>query len=154
AAWVSPMLVIGIGTGLPWGLMDGLSVSVVPKARAGMATGIFSTTRVAGEGIALAIVTAMSSSLVARQLAQAVPQASAEQTAQAAQYLSAGELSQAAALLPPVPRQVLVSAVATAFTEVTWVLIAITLVSAAVVLLFLGERRLSREQATVVAQSE
>ena len=41
------------------GLMDGLSVSVVPKERAGMATGIFSTTRVAGEGIALAIVGAV-----------------------------------------------------------------------------------------------
>lgn len=47
---VLPMLVIGIGAGLPWGLMDGLSISVVPAERAGMATGIFSTVRVAGEG--------------------------------------------------------------------------------------------------------
>jgi hypothetical protein len=51
-AAIGPMLAIGIGAGMPWGLMDGLSVSVVPKERAGMATGIFSTTRVAGEGIA------------------------------------------------------------------------------------------------------
>ena len=51
-----PLLLIGLGSGLPWGLMDGLSVSVVPKERAGMASGIFSTTRVAGEGIALALV--------------------------------------------------------------------------------------------------
>jgi len=42
---VLPMLVIGCGTGLPWGLIDGRSVSVVPKERAGMATGIFSPTR-------------------------------------------------------------------------------------------------------------
>lgn len=60
---VWPLLVIGIGISLPWGLMDGLAVSVVPKERAGMATGIFSTTRVAGEGVALAIVTAVLSAL-------------------------------------------------------------------------------------------
>ncbi|MDU9390322.1 MFS transporter [Pseudomonas sp. zfem002] len=54
-----PLLVVGIGTGLPWGLMDGLAVSVVPKERAGMAAGIFSTTRVAGEGVAIAIVGAL-----------------------------------------------------------------------------------------------
>ncbi|MGA0585792.1 MFS transporter [Dyella sp. KRB-257] len=47
ASILGPLLVIGVGTGLPWGLMDGLAVSVVPKERAGMATGIFSTTRVA-----------------------------------------------------------------------------------------------------------
>lgn len=60
-AVVRPMLIIGIGTGLPWGLMDDLSMSVVPKARAGMAAGILSTTRVAGEGITLAIAIALHS---------------------------------------------------------------------------------------------
>ena len=152
--WVAPMLVIGIGTGLPWGLMDGLSVNVVPKERAGMATGIFSTTRVAGEGIALAVVTALSSTLVARQLSQALPQVPAAQVAHAAQYLSAGELSQAAATLPQLPREVLTQAVARAFTEETWVLIAITLLSAVVVLVFLGERRLVHETSALAVESE
>lgn len=50
-ALVVPMVLIGIGSGLPWGLMDGLSISVVPKERAGMAAGIFGTVRVAGEGL-------------------------------------------------------------------------------------------------------
>lgn len=50
------MLLIGIGIGLPWGLMDGLAVSVVPKERAGMATGIFNAVRLAGDGMALALV--------------------------------------------------------------------------------------------------
>ena len=59
------MLLIGIGSGLPWGLMDNLSVSVVPPQRAGMATGIFSTVRVAGEGVALATVSSLFSLLVA-----------------------------------------------------------------------------------------
>jgi len=55
-AIVWPLLLIGAGIGLPWGLMDGLAVSVVPRERAGMASGIFNTVRVAGEGIALALV--------------------------------------------------------------------------------------------------
>jgi len=42
---VLPMLVIGCGTGLPWGLIDGRSVNVVPKERVAMANGIFSPTR-------------------------------------------------------------------------------------------------------------
>lgn len=61
------MLTIGCGTGLPWGLMDNLSVSVVPVERAGMATGIFNTVRVAGEGVALACVSSLFTFLVVRQ---------------------------------------------------------------------------------------
>ncbi|MCW2480240.1 MFS transporter [Candidatus Symbiopectobacterium sp. NZEC135] len=63
-----PMLLVGIGNGLPWGLMDALSVSVVPKARAGMAAGIFTTMRVAGEAIAITAIGAMLVSLTATNL--------------------------------------------------------------------------------------
>lgn len=62
------MVMIGCGSGLPWGLMDNLSVSVVPPQRAGMATGIFSTVRVAGEGVALASVSTLFSQLLVNQL--------------------------------------------------------------------------------------
>lgn len=62
------MVMIGSGSGLPWGLMDNLSVSVVPPQRAGMATGIFSTVRVAGEGVALASVSTLFSQLLVSQL--------------------------------------------------------------------------------------
>ncbi|MGE8354243.1 MAG: MFS transporter [Pseudomonas protegens] len=51
---VWPLLVIGIGTGLPWGLMDDLAISQVPVERAGMATGIFTTMRACGEAICVA----------------------------------------------------------------------------------------------------
>jgi len=64
------MVMIGSGSGLPWGLMDNLSVSVVPPQRAGMATGIFSTVRVAGEGVALASVSTLFSQLLVSQLSQ------------------------------------------------------------------------------------
>ena len=67
-AMTIPLLLIGIGNGLPWGLMDALSVSVVPKERAGMAAGIFTTMRVAGEAIAIAAIGATLLSLAAGNL--------------------------------------------------------------------------------------
>ncbi|WP_171060597.1 MFS transporter [Poseidonocella sp. HB161398] len=62
-----PMLVlIGCGSGLPWGLMDGLAVEVAPREKAGVATGMFSTVRVASEGIVLALASAAYAGLIAR----------------------------------------------------------------------------------------
>lgn len=52
------LLVIGCGTGLPWGIMDGLAIEVAPRDKAGVAAGLFSTVRVASEGIVLALVSA------------------------------------------------------------------------------------------------
>ena len=97
-----PMVVIGVGIGLPWGLMDGLSISVVPKERAGMATGIFSTTRVAGEGIALAIVGAMLAGFVGHGLQKIVPVTHSAWESQAIQRLATGDLYQASLALPNV----------------------------------------------------
>jgi MFS family permease len=70
-AMAMPLLLIGVGNGLPWGLMDALSVSVVPKERAGMAAGIFTTMRVAGEAIAIAAIGAALIGLTARNLSTA-----------------------------------------------------------------------------------
>jgi MFS family permease len=67
-AMAIPMSLIGIGNGLPWGLMDALSVSVVPKERAGMAAGIFTTMRVAGEAIAIAAIGAVLIALTSANL--------------------------------------------------------------------------------------
>jgi EmrB/QacA subfamily drug resistance transporter len=125
-AAVLPMLIIGIGSGLPWGLMDGLSVSVVPKERAGMATGIFSTTRVAGEGIALASVTAIMAALLKASLTPMLRVARSE----VAQRLASGDLTAAADSLPALSRHTLVTSYALAFQHLSYVLIAITLASA------------------------
>ena len=62
-----PMLLIGIGNGLPWGLMDALSVSVVPSERAGMAAGIHHHAR-GGEAIAIAAIGAVLVGLTAANL--------------------------------------------------------------------------------------
>ncbi len=136
-AFIGPMLMIGVGISLPWGLMDGLAVSVVPKERAGMATGIFSTTRVAGEGVALAIVSAVQVALTARHLAAALPGA-VSQASEAAQRLVAGDFPAAARLLPDVGRAALAQASGDAFATLLWILAAITVLTALVVFLFLG----------------
>ncbi len=141
-ALVMPMLVIGIGAGMPWGLMDGLSVSVVPKERAGMAAGIFSTTRVAGEGIALAIATAVLAALAHTSLARIVPDTPVEMHArisEAAQRMTAGDMAHATAALPEVSRHALSMSYADAFTSLLHVLIVITLLSAFATFAFLSK---------------
>ncbi|MEV1026143.1 MFS transporter [Streptomyces sp. NPDC050264] len=50
------LLLAGIGIGLAFGVMDNAAVSVVPPERAGMASGMFNTLRVAGETIGVACV--------------------------------------------------------------------------------------------------
>ena len=129
---VSPipaMLLIGAGSGFPWGLMDGLSVSVVPVERAGMASGIFSTIRVAGEGVALAVVSALLAFLVRAGLGD-LASASLQE---AAQHLATGDLSRAATLLPGLSRPELVRHYAEACRELCYLLAAITASSAVAV---------------------
>jgi MFS family permease len=139
-AIVWPMLAIGTGAGVPWGLMDGLSVSVVPKERAGMATGIFSTTRVAGEGIALASVTAILTALVQVDLAPML-QADDGPLSEAAQRLASGDVSAAANALPTLSRHILVTSYASAFQHLSYVLIGITLASAVAAFSLLSQSR-------------
>ncbi len=117
---VPPMLLIGLGDGIPWGLMDGLSVSVVPKERAGMASGIFNTSKVANEGVALAVVTAILGMLTTRNAADMVP-VTADRTllSEIAQRVVAGDLSQAIVLVPGMDQASLVHSYFQAFQSLT-----------------------------------
>lgn len=128
SALIAPLVVIGIGTGLPWGLMDGLAVSVVPTERAGMATGIFSTVRVAGEGVAIAIVGALLTLLIQLQL----PASTAAQGFVLAQDLATGNLASAVGHVPHLHINVLMHAYDNAFRRLTDGLIAVSVLSAAV----------------------
>ncbi len=132
---VPPLLLVGIGISLPWGLMDGLAVSVVPKERAGMATGIFSTTRVAGEGIALAVVTALLSVFTQIKLGSAA----GGHAADVAQRLVTGNVAAAGSIVPSVERLALLQAYSSAFGTLLWLLTAITTATAVVVFLYLGK---------------
>lgn len=130
---IAPMLLIGVGSGLPWGLMDGLAVGVVPKERAGMATGIFNTARVAGEGITIAIVSAVLASLSQSSLRRLVNQAgmsSGMPIAEAAQRLTTGSLEHAAMLLPNVGHEVLIASYDDAFRGLLHMLTVVTVAAA------------------------
>lgn len=98
-----------------------------------MASGIFSTTRVAGEGIALAIVTALLAGLAYANLARDLPHASPAmiaRIAEASRRLTTGDLAQAAASLPQIGRHELAQSYTRAFIQLLHVLIGITLLSA------------------------
>jgi hypothetical protein len=142
------MIAIGVGAALPWGLMDGLSVSVVPKSRAGMATGIFSTTRVAGEGVALAIVNALLAALAQRSLHAAAPAVAPGTLNEAAARLATGDLAHAAAKLPEIAQATLHAAYDSAFDQLLDGLTLITLLSALAVFAFLGRVRAQDEPVT------
>ncbi|GGB27597.1 MFS transporter [Tistrella bauzanensis] len=140
-AYAGPLLVIGIGSGLPWGLMDALSVSVVPTERAGMAIGIFSTTRVAGEGVALAIVSALFSGLLTARLAPLFPDATPQAQLAAARRLATGDPAPALAIAGPDGHDALITGYADAVTRLLDGLAIITVICAAIVFAVLREGR-------------
>lgn len=135
AQMAAPLLLIGLGIGLPWGLMDGLAVTVVPRERAGMATGIFSTVRVAGEGIALAVVGAALAALLARELAALSP--SMQHGSAVAQMLVTGNMQGALALMQGASAAELLKAYGLAFSSLLDVLAGVTLLTALGVFAFL-----------------
>lgn len=97
--WIAPLIVIGIGAAVPWGLMDGLAISVVPKERAGMAAGIFGASRVAGEGIVLALAAAALATLLGKRLLASLPPLPGDAIASALQRLSIADPAGAAQTL-------------------------------------------------------
>ncbi len=129
---LAAMLLIGAGTAIPWGLMDGLAISVVPKERAGMAAGIFNTTRVASEGVALAITVAVLSALVAHHLQLAT---AAGEVSDIARHLVMGDLQHNG----QIPLEVLRSAYNAGFNTLLQVLAVFTLLTGVIVYLCLGQ---------------
>ena len=104
-----------------------------------MASGIFSTTRVAGEGIALALVVALLAGLLQHALAdQALP---AETLMGAARQLAGGDLPGTLAALPALGREGLLALYGQAFSQLLQVLTLMTLLAALVVWVTLREPR-------------
>ncbi|WP_410014523.1 MFS transporter [Sodalis sp. C49] len=135
-ALIAPLLLIGIGISLPWGLMDGLALSVVPRERAGMATGIFNTTRVAGEGIALAMVNALLVALLIPRFDSLLPEAPSSASA-AAQRLAGGDLAGANAALNASSPEALTAIYQSVFSLLLDVLSAIAAITAIVIFIAL-----------------
>jgi len=139
ALWL-PMGLIGIGIGLPWGLMDAMAVSVVERERVGMATGIFNTVRVSADGVAIAVVSALLATLIHAQAASALPGAAPLALLQAANRAALGQLAEAAQVLPGAGT-LLHQAYDTAFGHVLYVLAGIALLLAVLVYALLGRPR-------------
>lgn len=131
------MFVIGCGAALPWGLMDGLAVSAVPLSQAGMAAGLFNTVRVAGEGIALALVVALLVALNHLTLGHALPESDPQALSAAANWLGSSNLAQARLALPEVDLTLILSSYQQAWQGLLWLLAAITLLTAVGVWLLL-----------------
>ncbi|MGK3113258.1 MFS transporter [Candidatus Pantoea formicae] len=121
------MFVTGMGAALPWGLMDGLAVSAVSVERAGMAAGLFNTVRVAGEGMALAIVMALLALFNRLGLQQSLPILDTVTRDKAAVWLSGSHVLQAHELLPQIPVPMLINNVEQAYFILLYGLAAITL---------------------------
>lgn len=100
-----PLLLIGIGIGLPWGLMDGMAVSVVTPDRVGMATGIFNTVRVSADGVAIAVISVLLATLIQQSLTVDATMFTQEVVLEAAGRAALGELQTAAGLLPGLEEQ-------------------------------------------------
>ena len=97
-ALAGPLLLIGTGIGLPWGLMDGMALNAVATERAGMATGIFNTVRISADGVALALAAAVLAGLIGAGLAPQLP--AGLPLLGAASRAALGDIGQAALLLP------------------------------------------------------
>jgi MFS family permease len=135
-AFVLPLVLIGAGAALPWGLMDDLAISVVPTERAGMATGIFGTMRVAGETVAIALVGALMTVFVSTDLGANLAHAPG-----AANAIAGGDLDAASTLAPALARAAAADAYGNAFRATMLICAAITFVAALVTLATLRSRR-------------
>ncbi|MBN9026809.1 MAG: MFS transporter, partial [Rhizobiales bacterium] len=136
-AFILPLAMIGVGAALPWGLMDDLAISVVPTERAGMATGIFGTMRVAGETVAVAVVGALMAAFVFGGLGE-LPGDVAPHVASA---LAGGSLDQAKALAPSIGHDTALAAYGAAFRDTMLICAAITFTAALVTLVALRSRK-------------
>lgn len=114
-----------------------------------MATGIFSTTRVAGECIALAMVNAILAALTqARVISAMKPDAASATVSEAAARLAAGDHDRASVLLPDVARGTLQHIYADAFGHLLGGLTVVTLFCAIAVFAFLSRIRADDEPST------
>jgi hypothetical protein len=111
-----PLLLIGMGIGLPWGLMDGMAVSVVSPDRVGMATGIFNTVRISADGVAIAVVSVLLATLIQQHLSVGSTAFTHAAVLEAASRAALGELQLAAHQLPGLEAQLTASYAASFLT--------------------------------------
>lgn len=135
---VFSLVLTGAGAALPWGLMDGLAISSVPVEKSGMAAGLFNTVRVAGEGIALAMVSAVLVEMNALNLRKNLSGYASKSIDSAASWLGSGNIERAAALLPELSHPLLRESYDSAYVWLFRLLAVITVLCAFLVWRMLG----------------
>ncbi|EWC63984.1 major facilitator superfamily MFS_1 [Actinokineospora spheciospongiae] len=145
ATLIGPLLVIGTGVGISFGLLDGAAIGTVDPARAGMAAGMFNTMRLTGEAVAIAGMGSLLVSLTQGRLADGIAaHPGTGEVGEIANDLAQGKLGEVAATVPEAARGGFVDFAATAYTgafhTVLWILAAVCAVGAPVIVLMLRER--------------
>ncbi|WP_426578508.1 MFS transporter [Xenorhabdus stockiae] len=137
---ILPLMLIGVGTGFPWGLMDDLAIRVVPIERAGMATGIFTTMRACGEAICVAGALAMLNFLLQISLQQ-VSQQPTKVISTAASNLTTGNFGNASSLFIHLSDQELLIIYNDAFNILIYILVGITMLASIICFITLKNER-------------
>ncbi len=144
---IGSLLVIGIGAGILNGLMDRVAVSVVPPERSGMAAGIFSTTRVVGDSIAIAGAGAILISTIRAQLPALLTRTSVidqSRMVELANLIARGDINGAASSIPSLYRDTFIQAANQSYTmALQTIFFVITCVSFATAILTLALVRTS-----------
>jgi MFS family permease len=134
---LGPLALIGTGIGISFGLLDNLAVSSVEPHRAGMAAGMFNTTRIGGETIAIAVVGSLLVSFTSDRLT-----GHTANPGTVANLLNQGDMAKAAAGMTGRGHEAVAAAAYTgALHTVAWILAAMCAVVVPVVAVLLREHR-------------
>ncbi len=159
ATLVAPLLLVGTGMGIAAGLLDGAAIGSVQPSRAGMAAGMFNTTRLAGETIAIVSTGALLVSLTQQRYSGRVGELGARAGApDLAGKVVGGDLNAALASAPAVRRPVLEDFLVQQFTGalhvVFWVIAALAAIGAPLIFALLRDRSEPGPQPVAAHQPE
>ncbi|MGG2463147.1 MFS transporter [Streptomyces sp. RGM 3693] len=124
AALAAPLLVLGVGLGLNFGLVDGAVLTVVAPESTGTAAGLLNTLRLGSEAVAIAAAGSALTGLTRLRLEDGLPRFSAyrEGSAALANSVNAGDLSGPASAVPAAVRPGFTAFAAHGFTT-AWQLV-------------------------------
>lgn len=147
--WVQvlgPLLTFGLGVGSAFGVMDNAAVSSVPVQDAGMAAGMFNTTRITGESIATAGAAALLGGVTLAHLDHGGFGLSSGQTRAVAIQATQGRATEAISGVPAGLRSSVLNAtqqgITSAMHTVMLVVAVLALVGAAITFLGIRDREL------------
>lgn len=139
--FAGPLVTIGAGVGIAFGIIDGAAVSTVPPARSGMAAGLFNTVRLGSEAVAVACLGSLLVTLTRAELAAALPGTAPGPLDLAANQVTQGDVATAGATLGGAPLDLLGLAHTSSLHTVLWVLAALSAVLVPPIVLLLRPSR-------------